>query len=95
MERVRTTPLEVTLFRRRDDKGEQPIVGNQWAHWMHPGATIGTDRCEERETHAVLVQQRLPLRRHLRLLLLEVKPRHHACILPVLVRPRPHTAPPG
>ena len=83
MERVGTASFEVTLFRRRDDEGEQPVAGYEWAHWMHAWATIGADRCEERETDAVLVQQGLPLRRHLRLLLLEDKPRHHGHRLPI------------
>src|SRR2546430_7148495 len=78
MQRIRTPSLEVALLRRGNDEGEQTVVGNQRTHWMEPRVSVRSDGGEKREPDAVLIQQRLCLRRHIALLLCERRPRDHA-----------------
>jgi hypothetical protein len=77
MQRVAGVTQEVIALRRGNQEGEQPIVGEQGADRMQPGAAVWADGREKREPDSELVEQVPPSAREVRSFRLQVPPGCH------------------
>jgi len=79
VQRVPAVPVEIGLLGPWHDKGVQAALVDERAHRVHPRAAIAADRCQERQSHPELVQQRPSRLGQPRLGLLKLAPRDSHC----------------
>ena len=77
MQRVAAVAPDVLQLRRRDDERQQSLFVEDRADRVHSRAAVGTDRRQEAEPHAELVEEITAGRRQLGSLFLQITPRRH------------------